>query len=280
MFNKQIVILFVLCFTFNCHSQIDVSSVLPIRVLYTKDINDADKMNYVVTSKDTFYAKSKVIKNLNHLKSGAYDVNTMNSYLNSVFPFKSKSCIEISHLNQWTSSIVIYFDKDIPKETIKDIKAFYKDISSIKNFNIIFTKDINEANYRIKLTSEILKKKSVCFSFDNIKNEEKFIFNNCKYSLIPDSNNNVISCILEVNDKLLKDKELLLSNIKQALFLSFCHFYPDHFLENDNSFLSTRYKNNDVISDFDLNLLKIHYAEIYNCKVEKQTLIDLYHLVN
>lgn len=178
------------------------------------------------------------------------DLESLRKYIDIVFI--SKKDYKTANILQWNSHIKIYLDKNIPKKTRKTIKRFYSSDSfkEIENLKISFVNKKSKSNYWIKDISSDSNSISSC-------------------SLIKDENFKVYGCILKVKCDDFDNKRLS-KILKQSIFRSLGNFSIISAKRN-YSLLSINYTDQDILSDFDLNILKLHYNVIYDQIVNLNT---------
>jgi hypothetical protein len=170
-------------------------------------------------------------------------------------------------LKQWNCPIVIYFDSEIPKNVIENFNTFYAQLNQVKNLNISFTKNFEKANYYIKSTSKKINSYSEKYKFKSEEERKNSVLTGATYHLNTDENNKFYSGVLTINITNKSDLELL-KQLKQLFFLSLGNFYTSN-MGDKNSLLNKNYKKVDYISSFDINLLKMHYINIYDQKINR-----------
>ena len=178
------------------------------------------------------------------------DLELIRKYIDIVFI--SKKNYKTANILQWNSHIKIYIDKSIPKKPRKNIKKFYtsESFKEIKNLKISFVNKKSKSNYWIK----------------DISSDSNSI---SSFNLIKDKNFKVYGCILKIKCDDFDNKELS-KILKQNIFRSlgsFSYISP----KRNSSLLSINYTDTDILSDFDLNLLKLHYNVIYDQVVNFNT---------
>lgn len=220
---------------------------------------------YIVLTKDTLYTKMRLEPNLDFVKSTKERRRIVYRYESQIFRFEDSTSI----LKQWNSDIVVYLDKQIPKEVSENLMTFYEQINEINNLNILFTSKLKDANYYIKVTSEKVNVYGEDYKFDSEEERLKDIYTGATYRIITDNNYKNYAGILKINISN-SDNEFLLKQLKQMFFISLGQFYKYYGYE-ETSLLSDKYNNSNTISDNDLELLRMHYAIIYEQKINGNT---------
>ncbi|WP_040278471.1 hypothetical protein [Psychroserpens damuponensis] len=274
-------ILFLWClyssFSFSQSKNNSVNPRFEFHTLNSKQFNDT-ALSYTISNKDTFYLEKQKFLDLSTFQ---YDKEKtpklIERYKTSVFFNSQKRSKRTYRLLQWKVPVVIYFDKEIPNRIKKEVKTFYKQIENVDNLSVSFTNNINKANYRIKITSDTFNTNSI--NYDNLEKYQKFthFFDFCSYSVIKDNSDGVIGCTLKINREQLKTDDYLLSNIKQGIFLSLGRFFMNPKLIDESLLTNTIYVNNPVLSDLDVSLLKLHYYQLYNRRIDGTDFENLFH---
>ena len=154
-------------------------------------------------------------------------------------------------LKHWSSPLRIYIDQSIDKKIKKKFKLYIKQFSKYKIIDMKIVNAIKLSNYIVKTTDEKLEIKKAT------KRAYPF-YEGITYSFTSDLNNKFIFGNLLINTNQVKDKELQFQKLKQYFYLSLGNFIGQFDLPQD-SMLSIDYKTNEIISDFDLKILKHHY---------------------
>lgn len=220
---------------------------------------------YIVLTKDTLYPKMRLEPNLDFVKSTKERRRIVSRYESQIFRFEDSTSI----LKQWNSDIVVYLDKQIPKGVSENLMTFYEQINEINNLNILFTSKLKDANYYIKVTSEKVNVYGEDYKFNSEEERLKDIYTCATYRIITDNNYKNYAGVLKINISN-SDNEFLLKQLKQMFFISLGQFYKYYGYE-ETSLLSDKYNNSNTISDNDLELLRMHYAIIYEQKINGNT---------
>lgn len=258
-------------------SQNSYDSIVKHRKVFTsqKPSNLNKNTKKILLANETLYDNYTKSHNLQYLNEALYlNKKTLRRYKAQIFRFTYEYSKTVYELKQWNAPIVVYIDRKIPKNIVQDFKKFYTQIDSIENLKISFTSNIKKANYFIKTTTEKIKSYSKDYEFDSEEEKENSILTGAKYNLLTDDNNKFYSGILTVNI----DKEIkLLKQLKQLFFMSLGQFYTSQYYPKE-SILSKTYENKKSISQFDLDLLKIHYSIIYDQRINGTTFEKLIKL--
>lgn len=255
----------------------DCDSIKP-RLSFVPDKWTAtDLSHYIIIDKDTLYASYKTDFDTSLLKSYLEDdEGFLNHYRMIVFLFTDKNSKVIYEVKQWAAPIIVYLDKNLPKTVRSQFEEFYSQIQDVKNLKIGFTSKLKDANYQIKVTTTPIKANKNDSEISNKKNNINSILNGGTYSLLTDDNNKFYSGILSININGRNDIDVI-KQLKQLFFMSLGSFYGG-FVSDNNSLLSKHYDNSSNFSDFDLKILKMHYHNIYEQKINGTTFLKLYNL--
>lgn len=238
------------------------------RLNFDNDLDQVDhksELAYTVSSQDTFYIEREKDFDMSYfLKIKASHPNFLSYYQLSVFYYSTRNSTPAYLSLQWKVPIVIYFDKDIPKNIQRKVERFYETMDEIPNFSLSFTNRAEEANYQVKLTSETLFVDPQDQGFKNEAEQRRFLFNGCNYFIISDASKGIIGCNLKINTAELDNEAILLAKIKQGLFLSFGRFFMIDYFNVSDSFLNNVYDNQKTLSPIDLEILKMHYSQIFD----------------
>ena len=247
--------MFIFCFA---SSQ---NKIIKPRLSFTTDSIFANSIvNKVILEGKVLYGKEREPYNFNN--PVFKNLKLLKVYKNLVFQNKKER-----ELRQWNSSIIIYFDKKIPKNVIENFITFYSQLSQVKNLKISFTKKIEKANYYIKSTNEVINSYSEDYEFKSEDERKTSILTGGTYNINTDENNILYSGVLTVN-MINKKNSVLLKQIKQLFFMSLGSFCISNRLDK-NSLLSKKYEKVDYISKKDISLLKIHYHNIYDQRIDR-----------
>lgn len=225
-----------------------------------------------------FVIKNKPNINLNIYKQYKSwpEKELMDRYTESVFFYTDEDSEHTYYTLQWIDPIVIYIDESYAVEVKLKLTEFIKQLNSIKNLDISITNNIDNANYYIKKSDKTFDNKFYNFTNRDIKSN--FVFNNANYNIIKGGNNHIKGCSLEINTNNISSNSKITNVLNHALLLSLGRFFilPDY--DNSNSFLSKNYIGSSTISDFDLQILKIHYNYIFNYPIQSSIFRELLKL--
>ncbi len=243
------------------------------------DLNISD---IVILDNDTLYDNSYRTFDLDFLKKKSYEYPRMLRYYERIVFCYTTSNPPIKYqLYQWNSPIVIFLDPKLPKDVINKFKVFFSSerLKSIINLNISFSKKLKNANYYIKTIDEDINGYDENYEFESVEERENSILTGITYNLVTDGNNKFHGCLLQINPEKMNTKTDLLKKLKQVFFKSLGNFIADNY-KDKNSLLHKKYDNSDKISQFDLDILKIHYSVIYDQKIYGSTFKKLINLTN
>ena len=106
-----------------------------------------------------------------HYENAANRPTLYRQYLKSVFYYSDKDSEKVYRLKQWIDNVVIYFDKNIPKQVKREIIQFYLNMPKIENLDLSFTNNIEEANYFVKLVDKTYFNSRSFYKFKNEQEE-------------------------------------------------------------------------------------------------------------
>lgn len=218
--------------------------------------------NYIVLTHDTLYAPLIEEPNLDFVESSRERRKLVYNYEAQVFRLTTENSKTVYRLKQWSVPIIVYIDKDIPKEIRNDFIAFFSQINNIDNLSISFTSKLKDANYYIKTSTETI---NIYGDDDDFETEEERLNSTYyagTYRLITDDNYKLYAGVLKVNLNDTPNDTKLLRQLKQLFFMSLGNFYLLNYYPED-SLLSEKYNNDDELSIDDINMLKMHYSIIY-----------------
>lgn len=217
---------------------------------------------YIVLKRDTLYAPLKEEPNLDFVESSRERRKLVYNYEAQVFRLTTEKSKTVYRLKQWSVPIIVYIDKDIPKEIRNDFITFFSQIKNIDNLSISFTSKLKDANYYIKTSTETI---NIYGDDDDFETEEERLNSTYyagTYRLITDDNYKLHAGVLKVNLNDIPNDTKLLRQLKQLFFMSLGNFYLLNYYPED-SLLSEKYNNNDEFSIADINMLKMHYSIVY-----------------
>ncbi len=262
---------FVLC-------QNNVEDIVKPRLSFVSDKNIAtDLSKIIVLEKDTLFSKYKTY-DLTFLNDSLYSEDFFFKYEYMVFQFTDENSKKIYHIQQWSTPIIVYLDKELPKTVRKEFEEFYSQIKGIKNLKISFTTKLENANYFVKATSKTVNGYDNDYKFPDEESRRNNVLTGSTFKLQSDYNNKYFSGILTVNPSE-KDETLLLKQLKQMFFMSLGRFFVSNEFEEE-SILSSKYVNSKVVSQSDLDILKVHYEIIYDQAINGTTFKKLKEIAN
>lgn len=227
-----------------------------------KNLRNQEKKHfkdYLILDNDTLVNLETKIKIKNVDKFCKYfnndkAITTLSSAIQYYLPKNSR----VAKSRQWNSEILVYIDKSIPKTTRKAFKSFFSQIDSIENFKISFSKSISKANYLIKVSDTIIPN----YKSKKREYDDNYPISKGVYKALIDSNDKIYTCATYIDKSIIKNKKLSLKKLKQLFFFSLGQFtYRKSFPKE--SLLNLDYKESKKVSEFDINLLKLHYYKIY-----------------
>lgn len=203
------------------------------------------------------------------------DTKFLRQYRYIVFRSFNTSKNSTVRLVQWNAPVVIYLDKAIPKIIKEEFKAFISQFKGINNLSITISSEIDDANYLVTLVNEKIQ----VYTEDQLKNydedqKKELTFLNMTYNLINDNNDKYYCATLKINKASVLEDPNTITKLKKAFFMSLGSF-TEVLISNKESFLNSSYINNKEISEFDKNILKVHYNTIYDFKVDLKTFIEI-----
>ncbi len=277
--NYKICFLFIMAY--NClNAQNSYTDIVKPKLSFTYNKSEAtNPSQYVVLKKDTLYGTYKTYDDLSHLTDSLFsNRKLLNRYQSAVFNYTNANSKKPRILKQWNCPVIIYIDKNLPRNVRKDFKNFYTRFNGIENLDIQFTNNLENANYFIQVVNENVNGYNSDFEFDSEEEKINFLFTGATFNLQTDANYKLYSGILKINIEG-KNEIQLLKQLKQLFYFSLGQFSYS-FIDNPENLLSNSYVDSDSISDFNLYLLKIHYKIIYDEKINGTTFKDLIKLAN
>ncbi|MEM5566312.1 hypothetical protein WNY78_14415 [Psychroserpens sp. AS72] len=230
---------------------------------------ESEALLYTISSRDTFYREELKYLDLSDFQYDKEKTPKLFShYKKSVFYRTKKHSKKVYRIFQWKVPVVIYFDKEIPNKIKKEVKSFYSQVNDIDNLSVTFTNNIDKANYRVQITDEIFSTNSKTYKLSEKFTVNNYFFDYCNYFLINDNRNGIIGCSLKINREQLNNNDHLLANIKQGIFLSLGRFFLNASLMDESILTNLIYENEKIISDLDLSILKLHYYQLYNRRID------------
>jgi len=193
------------------------------------------------------------------------------NYIISVFSRKN------AILHQFVVPIVIYLDPKIPQNTSKEYKVFVNTFPTIKNLDISFTSNRDEANYLLSVSEKEVSGVSKKFLNELIEEEhKKIVFLNMTYTLFNDNNKNSYAYHLKISQSIL-EKANTISKLKKAFFLSLGNFNVLSYGAPSGSVMDFETTKIDKLIDEDIQVLKMHYHHIFDYKLDVNNFYKLYY---
>ncbi|TYB76393.1 hypothetical protein [Bizionia myxarmorum] len=268
---RKLIVLF--CFfivVFSSFAQNKYDSIGEPRIQVIKNDKTADiSGRFLVLENDILYPYSNNSADLNFLLPDNYDYNRMLGYYQRVvYCYLTDNPPIVYQLMQWSVPIVIYMDKDIPKDVQDDFKNFISKLQmdNIKHLDISFTKRFKNSNYHIKSTETAVNGYDKNYEFDSEEDRLNDLLTGSTYKLVTDGNNKFYGGVLQIHLKSFQTNDDVTKRLKQLFYKSLGNFVADNYIET-NSLLHNDYDNSAEILDFDLNILKIHYSLIYDQRI-------------
>ncbi|OBX19689.1 MULTISPECIES: hypothetical protein [Bizionia] len=279
---KNIILVFCLqVITFSAYAQNSFDDLVEPRIQVLQNNTQIDyNAPYVILENDTLFANNYNAINLRFLLSQHYDNKLMLRYYERiVFCYLTPNPPIVYNLMQWNEPIVIFMDKDFPKDVREKFETFISNLQlrEINHLDISFTKKLKNANYHIKSSDIPINGYKPDFKFDTEEDRLNDILTGSVYTLATDGNNKFYAGVLKIHLKSFKTNVDITKRLKQLFFKSLGNFVADNYKET-TSLLHHNYDNSEAISEFDMNILKIHYAIIYEQKVNGATFKKLVQL--
>ncbi|WP_418511734.1 hypothetical protein [Corallibacter sp.] len=257
--------------------------LLLFSIFFFSYVSYSQTYSSIVKPRISFIDESRTLNpDLDYLNASNYEYENMIKYYQRiVFCTIYDDTLYNYKLMQWSTDIVIYLDKNLPKSVANGFYDFISksNINSVNNLNISFTKKVSEANYIIKMTPKMVNGYDKDFEFDSEEERKNSFLTGGTYELSTDQNNKFYSAVLEMSSKLKKTDDQFLKQLKQLFFKSLGNFVADNYKDTD-SLLHKAYINSDTISEFDMNILKIHYGIIYEQIINGSKFRSLVKLAN
>lgn len=164
-----------------CHfslGQNNYSDIVKPKLSFVSNKAEAtDTTKFVVLDNDTLYVKYDKYDDLSFLNSASKeDKKNLIDYESIIFQYTDENSKKPMILKQWNCPIVLYLDKNIPKNVRKCFTSFFSQIDGIENLSVSFTKNINDSNYLIKLVDEPVNGYGDDFEFENEEEKNNYIF--------------------------------------------------------------------------------------------------------
>jgi len=267
---KWLIFIFFIFFQIDSHTQSLSDVGFEAKKKYTLQRNNKDVVkskDYIILKEDTLEnSKSDVvIKNLETFCECFNDLSYLTRYGNSIQFVTSKNKGK-PFAEQWNSKIIYYLDRRIPRKVRKDFKIFTDQFIGIDNLVISSTKKYKNSNLYITTTKQTEVKDSL-FNSDSP-------YSLIKAEMFRDKNYKMFGGIIEINEEVFENRELTLRKLKQMFFFSLGIFRANKTAPED-SLLSYEYMHEELMSEFDLKILKTHYYKIYPQPLTYNHLFDL-----
>lgn len=275
---KQSIYLLCLLCSSMAFSQGNYSDIVKPRLSFVSDKYEAtDLQDYIALCvHDTLYAKYKTGLKLSSLNDSLFkDANFVGKYMNTFYYRNDK---DKRYISQWSVPLVVHIDKKITKSTRENFETFFAQINNVENLNISFTSNIKKANYQIKVVDTVVNAYSKNYTFENETDRKNSFRTGATYKMLSDGNYKRFSGYLLIN---LEDKseDLILKQLKQLFYMSLGQFtFSSKY--NEDSIFSNKYDNRSQLIPDDLNILNLHYATIYDKKINQSTFKKIYLLIN
>lgn len=277
--NYKICLFFIILCNF-IEAQNTYSDIVKPKLSFTFNKSEAtNPFQYVVLKTDTLYVKYNTYNDLSHL-SDTLTANKkfLNKYLYTIFRLTDEYSEKPLIIKQWNCPIIVYIDKNLPRNVRKGFQNFYSQLNGIENLEIVFTNKLENANYYIKVVDQEANGYSSNFEFKSEEEKNDFMFTGATYILKKDANSKLYSCILKINIEG-KNEIQLLKQLKQVFYFTLGQFSYTY-RENPDSLLGNSYIDSERMGDFDLYLLKTHYKIIYDEKINGTKFKKLIKLAN
>lgn len=183
--------------------------------------------------------------NLTDFDASKIDTKYAADYRCHIYTYEENKKISIPR--HWGKPIVVYLDKNLSKELRDDFIYFISLIPENQNLKISYTKNINESNYYIKKTNEIIT--SNCL--DSL--------HHITYRLITDNSYKNIGGVLKINPDLFESITEQKKSLRQFFFLSLGQFSLRNEKKEENSIMTKYYQLSNELSNYDKVILTTHY---------------------
>ncbi|MGY0392579.1 hypothetical protein ACW5R3_08505 [Bizionia sp. KMM 8389] len=264
---KNIIVVCIQLVSLFVFSQSNYNTIVKPRIqALSNNHTDIDENYHFYLEHDTLYANNIDNNKLQFLLEERYDYKRMVShYRRIVFCYLTPNPPVVYQLKQWNAPIVIYIDKAFSKATRNAFTDFISNLeaANISNLNFSFTNKVEKANFYIKASRTPINGYGDDFKFKSETERKNNLLTGSTYNLITDNNNKFYGGILELYLEGFKSDAVINKRLKQLFFKSLGNFVADNY-KDTNSLLHKNYVDTDVISDFDINILKIHYLIIYD----------------
>lgn len=268
--KKKIILISLLFYYQNTASQTDLILDFKKKKKYTSiKLSENKSKDYIIINNDTLFNRDHNLK-IDNLEKfcDCFNNKEFNIQYSSAVQFHLPKNKQVVETKQWNSQIIVFVDKSIDKTVKKKFVAFFKQINDIENFKISFTKSKKESNYLIKVSDSTISN----FKSDTKEYNELSPYSKVTYNLTTDKNNKFYGGTLLIDKTILKDKDLTLKKLKQMFYMSLGPFANRESMPIE-SLLNPNYVESEIITDFDLKVLKTHYYKIYPRPFSKLDLI-------
>lgn len=163
------------------------------------------------------------------------------------FPIEYQKKVKMHY---WKKTINIYFDKSVKPNLKNELTQFAEHLSkNVDSLNVKIVDNIKDSNYLIYSYESV----------NDVKYEERIKGNTNNYYLSWNKNQQIISCKLQLNERLFEKNEDFVNKAKKLFLGSLGHFSYTKLVTKENVFSSYHY-NNQLLTSTDLELLKYHYS--------------------
>ena len=266
---------FILGSTVICAQSFELFDDETSKFISIKSANENQKsriIEKVIIRNDTLVKLKKGFSedDINYICECFKDDTITSIYRNMAFTRKLKGYLK-SETTQWNSKVIIYFDSQFSKKTIREFKAFFKPIEHIYNLNISYTNKPDKANYHIKVSDSLI---------ENHKNDDGDLdetqpFSRITYNLISDNNYKYYAGKIFIDIKHIEDENLIIIKLKQLFFNSLGHFQMNYSPLSGNSLTNENYNDSKLISETDIALLRLHYFKIHHNSFNLKDFLNL-----
>ena len=244
-------ILIFLIFVPNCWAQ-DTLAYIPIdsyRRAYNKPLTKSDSLNFMFRNGDTLvmvkdYKRSKGVREPYEPKDSTF----LEYYKKVAFIEKRNSPDSTETMKYWKDNIKLFFSKNIPGKTVREVMKFAETLDEITDsLNIYKVRNVQDSNY------------VVYYSGDYEYEPELKYRNNSNYYIYWNGKSQIYRGAIKINTETFFNEELRTERIKQMFFLSLGRFVR----VNDfacESYFSNCYSEEKKLTPLDIELLKYQYS--------------------
>lgn len=169
-------------------------------------------------------------------------------------------------LKFWKKEIVLFISDDFPKEVKKDLQSFVSQINETGTFAISLTDDKEESNLMILNHNSVSPYYQSSFLEKlNTGDIEKLLFYNTTYN-ITGHDSQIDSGYIKVRLDRIESEDILKYSLRKILYASLGPFYDSENLSS-KSILSRIPKPEASLTEYDKNMLRIHFDHITDLKV-------------